>query len=47
MSKPKNKPHTKSLGPFFMEKWSETTGKVIFYAAFFWEGGQFAHSQID
>jgi hypothetical protein len=26
----KNKPLTKSLGPFFWEKWSETTRKQLF-----------------
>jgi hypothetical protein len=35
MSKLKNKPLTKSLCPFFWEKWSKTTGKMFFfYAAF-------------
>ena len=38
MSKHKNKPLSKLLGPFFQEKWSKTTRKQIFYAVFrdFW-----------
>jgi hypothetical protein len=34
MSKHKNKPLTKSLGPFLQEKWSKTTRKQVFYAVF-------------
>jgi hypothetical protein len=34
MSKHKNKPLTKSIGPFLQEKWSKTTRKQVFYAVF-------------
>jgi hypothetical protein len=34
MSKLKNKPLTKSIGPFLQEKWSKTTRKQFFYAVF-------------
>ena len=39
MSKLNIKPLTKSLGPFFEEKWSKTTRKHVFYAVFlpFWD----------
>jgi hypothetical protein len=34
MYKLKNKPITKSLSPFFQEKWSKTTTKQFFYPVF-------------
>jgi hypothetical protein len=34
MSKLKNKPLTKSYGPFCKEKWSKTARKHVFYAVF-------------
>jgi hypothetical protein len=35
MYKLKNKPLTKSLGPFFYEKWYKITRKQFFYAVFY------------
>jgi hypothetical protein len=35
MFKLKNNPLTKSLGPFFQEKWSKTTRKQGFFMLFF------------
>jgi hypothetical protein len=34
MYKLENKPLTKSIGPFFKEKWSKTTAKQFFYPVF-------------
>jgi hypothetical protein len=42
MSKPENKPLTKLLGPFFQEKWSETTRKQVFMLDFFHFGAIWA-----
>jgi hypothetical protein len=38
MSKLDDKPLTKSLGPFFKKKWSETTRKLFFYATLCFSG---------
>jgi hypothetical protein len=38
----KNKPLTKSLGPFFKEKWSKTSAKQVFYPVFYHFGAIWA-----
>jgi hypothetical protein len=46
MFKLKNMPLTKSFGPFFKEKWSETTRKQVFMLFFFFILGPFGHPQM-
>jgi hypothetical protein len=47
MSKLKNKPLTKLLGLFFLEKWSETTRKQFFILFVSTILGPFGHPQMD
>jgi hypothetical protein len=47
MSKLKNKPLTKSLGPLFKEKWSKTTRKLFCSMLLLFFSVLFGHPQID
>jgi hypothetical protein len=46
MSKLRNNPLTKILGPFFLEKWSKTTKKQVFLA-FLAICGPFGYPQMS